>query len=169
MKNLFKALAEFQQEVPILHKDTSGYSYTYTDLPEILRTINPLLKKHGLGFTQPLNGNELRTILFHFESGESIDSSVVIPEDSMKGMNKYQSLGSGITYMRRYALSSILGLVTDKDMDASTIEDKLSRIDNLIDMNRLYKGLSKEQQESFAKFFTKRKTELTTLLTTQTS
>jgi hypothetical protein len=28
-------------------------------------------------------------------------------------------LGSAITYLRRYALSSILGLVTDKDTDAS--------------------------------------------------
>ena len=25
MKNLFKALADFQQEVPIIHKGTSGY------------------------------------------------------------------------------------------------------------------------------------------------
>ena len=27
MKNLFKALADFQQEVPIIHKGTSGYGY----------------------------------------------------------------------------------------------------------------------------------------------
>lgn len=160
MKNLFKALAAFQQEAPILHKDTAGYSYTYTDLPEILRTINPLLKKHGLGFTQPLNGNELKTIVFHAESGESIESAVTIPEEAMKGMNKYQSLGSGITYMRRYALSAILGLVTDKDMDASTMEDKLSRIESLQDLNKFYKGLDINQQETFKKLFAKRKSEL---------
>jgi hypothetical protein len=34
-------------------------------------------------------------------------------------MNEYQSFGSGITYYRRYALSAALGLVTDKDTDAS--------------------------------------------------
>ena len=27
MKNIYKALAEFQQEVPVILKDTSGYGY----------------------------------------------------------------------------------------------------------------------------------------------
>jgi hypothetical protein len=34
-------------------------------------------------------------------------------------MNDYQAFGSGVTYYRRYALSAALGLVTDKDTDAS--------------------------------------------------
>lgn len=34
-------------------------------------------------------------------------------------MNDFQVLGSAITYLRRYAISAILGLVTDKDTDAS--------------------------------------------------
>ena len=165
MKNLFKALAAFQQEVPILHKDTSGYSYTYTDLPEIFRTINPLLKKHGLGFSQPLNGNELKTIIFHAESGENLESSITIPEESMKGMNKYQSLGSGITYMRRYAISSLLGLVTDKDMDASTVEDKVSRLETVSELNELFEKLNTDQQTKFKKLFSERKEALTRALT----
>ena len=33
-------------------------------------------------------------------------------------MNNFQVAGSAITYFRRYALSSALGLVTDKDTDA---------------------------------------------------
>ena len=33
-------------------------------------------------------------------------------------MNDFQVYGSAITYFRRYALSSILGIVTDKDIDA---------------------------------------------------
>jgi uncharacterized protein YdeI (BOF family) len=33
-------------------------------------------------------------------------------------MNDFQVLGSAITYIRRYAISSMLGLVTDKDTDA---------------------------------------------------
>jgi hypothetical protein len=28
MKHLFKALADFQQEVPVIHKATQGYGYT---------------------------------------------------------------------------------------------------------------------------------------------
>ena len=34
-------------------------------------------------------------------------------------MNDFQVLGSAITYVRRYSLSTILGLVTDKDTDGS--------------------------------------------------
>lgn len=116
---LLKALAEFQYECPIIHKDTSGFNYTYADLPKIISTITPLLKKHGLCFSQPLDGNSIRTIIYHVESGESIESVTEIPIIELAKMNVYQSFGSGITYYRRYALSSILGLVTDKDIDAS--------------------------------------------------
>jgi hypothetical protein len=123
MKNLFKSLAAFQQEVPVIHKGTQGYGYSYADLPKIFEVINPLLQKHGLGFTQLLNSKEeknyLVTILFHVESGESIESTTLIPQVELKGMNDYQSFGSGCTYFRRYCLSSILGIVTDKDIDAA--------------------------------------------------
>ena len=39
-------------------------------------------------------------------------------------MNEFQVLGSAITYIRRYALSSMLGLVTDKDTTAAKEEPK---------------------------------------------
>jgi hypothetical protein len=120
MKNLFKSLSDFQQDCPIIHKSTQGYSYSYADLPTIFTIINPLLKKHGLGFTQPIIGSVIQTIVFHVESGESITSEIQIQEGVvLKGMNEFQVLGSGITYLRRYALSSILGIVTDKDTDAA--------------------------------------------------
>lgn len=120
MKNIYKALADFQQEVPVILKDTSGYGYKYADLPAIFETINPLLKKHGLGFYQAVNDNKIKTVVFHIESGEQVESDTNIPQGvQLKGMNDFQVLGSAITYIKRYALSSILGLVTDKDTDAS--------------------------------------------------
>jgi hypothetical protein len=120
MKNLFKALAAFQQEVPTIHKGTQGYGYSYADLPAIFDIINPLLKKHGLGFTQLICGQSVKTIIFHAESGEQLECSTEIPQGvQLKGMNDFQVLGSAITYIRRYALSAALGLVTDKDTDAA--------------------------------------------------
>jgi len=160
MKEIYKALANFQYEVPILHKDTKGFSYTYTDLPEIIRVITPYLQKHGLGFTQLIDGNKLKTIIFHFESGESIESSADIPEETMKGMNKFQTLGSAITYLRRYMLSSALGLVTDKDLDATSLEDKLGRSTTEHDLGVIFKSLTPEQQKQYQSLFTKRKEEL---------
>jgi hypothetical protein len=119
MKNLFKALAEFQNAVPIIHEDTKGYNYTYANLNSIFKVIKPLLKKYKLGFTQMLDGDKLKTIIYHIDSGESIESSVTMPIADLKGMNVYQSMGSAITYFRRYSLSCALGLITDKDIDAA--------------------------------------------------
>tara|TARA_R110001599_G_scaffold266875_1_gene467709 strand:- start:30 stop:644 length:615 start_codon:yes stop_codon:yes gene_type:complete len=118
-ENIYKSLAAFQQECQVIHKGTKGYGYSYADLPSILSVINPLLKKHKLGFTQLLDGTELRTILFHVSSGDTIESCVAIPQGvQLKGMNEFQVYGSAITYFRRYAISSLLGIVTDKDTDA---------------------------------------------------
>jgi hypothetical protein len=142
MKHLFKALAEFQQEVPVIHKATQGYGYTYADLPKILEVINPLLKKHGLGFTQLINGTQIATCLFHIESAESIESKIDIPQGVvLKGMNEFQVLGSAITYLRRYALSSMLGLVTDKDTDASGEQVKQEPKKPTIDNARFQKAI----------------------------
>ena len=123
MKHLFKALAAFQQEVKPIFKGTKGYGYSYADLPTIFDKINPLLQKHGLGFTQLINTHEednyLNTIIFHVESGETLESNTLIPQVNLKNMNDYQSFGSGVSYFRRYCISSCLGLVTDKDTDAA--------------------------------------------------
>jgi hypothetical protein len=128
MKHLLKSLAAFQQEVKVIHKATQGYGYSYSDLPKIFSEINPLLQKHGLGFTQLINTKEgvnyLATVVFHVESGEQIESNCMIPYVQLKGMNDFQSFGSGVTYFRRYCLSSMLGLVTDKDTDASGEQEK---------------------------------------------
>lgn len=119
MKNLMKALGEFQQECPVIHKDTQGHKYTYADLPKIYSIINPLLAKHGLVVAQPLIEGSIKTILFHIASGETLESITPIPYVQLGSMNDYQAYGSGVTYFRRYAVSSMLGLVTDKDTDAS--------------------------------------------------
>ena len=123
MKELLKSLAAFQQQCPVIEKDTKGYSYKYADLPSILKVINPILKANGLMFTQPLDSDGtsryVTTTLYHIATGEKIESRIDIPEVKFKGMNDFQALGSGITYLRRYALSSILGIVSDEDTDAS--------------------------------------------------
>jgi hypothetical protein len=117
--SIYKSLAAFQQECPVIAKATSGHNYKYADLPAIFEVINPILAKNGLGFTQLLQGNSIQTILFHVETGETIESITEIPQDEASRMNIFQSAGSGVTYFRRYSLSSMLGIVTDVDTDAA--------------------------------------------------
>lgn len=172
MKNLIKALSEFQNECPIIHKDTKGHNYTYADLPQIFSVINPLLKKHKLCFTQLLENDGIRTILFHVESGEQIESHTPIPLVKLGAMNEYQSYGSGVTYFRRYALSSMLGLVTDKDTDASGSSmpvaqspkfrlDMLNNVFNVGELAVLYDSFKSTLTDSELQAFKTRKQQLT--------
>jgi hypothetical protein len=165
MKNLLKALAEFQQTVPVIHKGTQGYGYSYANLATIFEIINPILEANKLGFTQLVGDNNIKTIIFHYESGEQLETITTIPQGTnLKGMNDFQTLGSAITYIRRYALSSALGLITDKDTDASgeqakttpkveqpTIDiegakAKLIVVKTLNELKQVYTSLSKLEQ-----------------------
>jgi hypothetical protein len=163
MKNLFKNLAGFQQEVKTIHKATQGYGYTYARLPKIFEVINPLMQKHGLGFSQMINTHEekpyLITIVFDIESGEKLESSTLIPYVQLKGMNDFQSFGSGVTYFRRYCLSSILGLVTDKDTDASGEQEKPKK--QAIDSKRFIEAIKQINAGKFTRQQLEERFELT--------
>jgi len=159
MKKILEALSDFQQEVPVILKDTSGYNYKYADLPAIDEVIKPLLKKHGLGVLQPLsniNGTQaIKTIIYHKESGETLADITPLPQTKIEKivakktgkdgqitssekfvvcgfeqMSEPQARGSIITYYRRYALSSFLGLITDKDPDGSGGKLKVAEDDD---------------------------------------
>jgi hypothetical protein len=172
MKNLIKALSEFQNECPIIHKDTKGHNYTYADLPQIFSVINPLLNKHKLCFTQLLENDGIRTILFHVESGEQLESFTTIPLVKLGAMNEYQSYGAAVSYFRRYCLSSCLGLVTDKDTDAAgqsaspslnTWIDAIARVNTIEDLEKLYdsKKMQIAGNKEIIDLFTNRKNKLT--------
>jgi len=159
--NLYKSLAAFQQECPVIHKATKGYGYSYSDLPTIFNIINPLLKKHNLGFTQLIQGQAIQTVLFSTETGETMESLTDIPSNvNLKGMNEFQVLGSAVTYIRRYALSSMLGIVTDKDTDASgeqkpNLPSKPKITDANLDkyLNALAAGTTKMDKVEFIAYY----------------
>ena len=97
-----------------------------------------------------INNNSIDTILFHTETGETIKSSTAIPQDvTLKGMNDFQVLGSAVTYLRRYALSSMLGVVTDKDIDAGGEQVPKKKTISDADFNR---GLEKMGATKFKTF-----------------
>ena len=117
-KKLFKALASFQRECPVILKDTQAHQYKYADWASILEVVFPLMEKHELGFYQLVDLDGVRTVLFHEATQETIESVSPYKDVSLKGMNDFQAFGSQITYLKRYALGSILGVVTDTDNDA---------------------------------------------------
>ena len=130
-QSLFKALSEFNKKVqnPAKNKiakvkTKSGFEYEmhYAGLDDILNCSRVHLANSGLSVIQRIDiveGKEvLITDLCH-ESGEFVSSKKMIPQIASP-----QEYGSYLTYLRRYTLSSILGLAGEEDDDANLTEPK---------------------------------------------
>lgn len=116
------ALAAAQGEFPPIPKDktvkTASYEFSYASLDTIIDKCRPALAKNGLAIVQLLEdtgtGPALRTELRH-ASGASVGSSFPltrVPESP-------QQLGSLLTYLRRYALTALLGVAAEEDDDGA--------------------------------------------------
>ena len=120
---LLEGMVKAQKEFVTLPKDKSGYGYKYTDLDTVITTVRPILAKNNLGFMQSLTMIEGRpgitTRLFN-TAGEWIEDTIALPDIAMAKTNAAQNMGASITYMKRYALSAILGISSDEDTDAAT-------------------------------------------------
>jgi len=114
---LAKALAKFQQEVPDITLDGSvefkGVKFKYATLANILKTIRPALKEAGLTFTQVLDNTTVFTRVVCADTGDFIKSKLEI-----KTSADPKQQGAAITYARRYALVTALGIIADEDTDA---------------------------------------------------
>ena len=118
---LASALAKAQGEFKIagLTKENPFFKSRYADLADIVSASRPALSKNGLSVVQPpvFFGKDgvtiLETILMH-SSGQWIQSIMrIIPPKA-----DIQSLGSYLTYLRRYAYASLIGVVaSDEDDD----------------------------------------------------
>lgn len=137
MKELYTSLAKFNQEVDKIAKDANNpmFRNNYATVDQIITEIRPILAKNGLSIIQiPMNlnlndGGEwvgVKTILIH-ESGQTLESDPFYLKAQAQKVDKTtgetsitpQSLGSAITYARRYSLTSFLCLATGQDDDGN--------------------------------------------------
>lgn len=123
---LASALAEFQLHLPTVSKGQTaripgkdgktGYSYDYADLTDVSAAILPALANVGLAWMTAVdtadNGNIiLKWSLMHGMSGESVTGAVPVG----RAGEQWQSLGSSITYARRYCLIAVTGVAPGGD------------------------------------------------------
>ena len=115
--NLASSLATFHVMVGKISKDSTNpfFKSKYAGLPNVLEAIHEPLKESGLVFTQFPCGDELCTTLIDVASGEFMQAGFKM----LPVKNDPQAQGSAITYTRRYALVSILGLNVDDDDDGN--------------------------------------------------
>lgn len=126
--NLWSSLSKLQSTVRTIPHDSKGHGYTYASLDRVWDAIRAPLAEAGLAVAQIVESVEgrtaVRTILAHCESGERVEGLAVAPAASGTGarMSPTQVMGADISYLRRYGLSSILGLTTDADVDGAWME-----------------------------------------------
>jgi len=99
----------------------------YADLGAVIESVKEILSNHGLSVMQLVtsdNGNVGVTTMLAHASGQWISEKVYLPMSEEKGKSLAQVAGSVVTYLRRYALSAILGLYADEDTDGSEPERK---------------------------------------------
>jgi hypothetical protein len=122
IKELATALAKAQAEMPAAIKDKNNPAFKgtkYADLGAIWDACRGVLTSNGLSVMQmPEEAGDgrvgLTTILLH-ASGEYIGNSIstrIVKDDP-------QGVGSGLTYLRRYALAAFVGVVADEDDDGN--------------------------------------------------
>lgn len=124
---LFAALASAQgkfdalvrsRTVRVSMRTGGSYSFDYAPLEEVLGACLPALNANGLSLMQPLARNAagswvLHTILAH-KSGSWMRCSAIVPVLDAD----IKSLGSAVTYVRRYSVQSLLGVAAEADDDA---------------------------------------------------
>jgi len=124
IKNLSAALAKVQEEMSGVKFDAVNpfLKNKYASLGAIIEASKSALSKNGFSISQLVtaSGNEvgITTILMHV-SGEYLSSTATLPMEAEKGKSGAQVAGSVITYLRRYALASILNLYTEEDTDGN--------------------------------------------------
>lgn len=123
-EGIYSALAAFQARIPSVRKGNTAkvegargsYSYDYADLADVTDVALPALAAVGLAWvTRPDTADDgtinMHYALVHGATGEKIEGSVAV---GRKG-DRWQDLGSALTYARRYMLVSVTGIAPGGD------------------------------------------------------
>ena len=123
LKDLFTALAKAQAEMQVaeLSHENPYFKARYADLAAIIKASRAALTRNGLSISQQLltdqqGYTQLHTMLGH-NSGQWIESRMRIAPPK----NDVQSLGSYITYIRRYSIAALCGIVAGNEDDDGSL------------------------------------------------
>lgn len=115
---LAEALAKAQGEMTHASKDATNPAFRsrYATLASVIEATRASLSKHGLSIVQAVGGDEgkveVLTRLCH-ASGQWIEGVMSCRPSKQDA----QGLGSCVTYLRRYGLSSLVGIAPDDPDD----------------------------------------------------
>jgi len=119
-KYLIRAIGRFKSEAKV---DKSGknpmFKSEYNTLNDVLNALDNI-QEYGLDFIQYVSIDHLVTRVMHLESGESFESMMELKTEK----ETYQSYGSCLSYLRRYALMTMFGLRSADDDGNSSLRGR---------------------------------------------
>lgn len=127
---LSKALIEVQKQLQPAIKDAENpfVKNRYATLNSVMDSCRMALLENGILLTQypvPVEGANLGLVtkLVHAKTGQFQASLAVIP----LAKPDPQAMGSAFTYGRRYALSAMLGIVSEEDDDGNAASGRKTK------------------------------------------
>jgi hypothetical protein len=111
-KNIYTKLLAFQKLGISIIKDNQNphFKNKYADMNEVLNKVKKPLNELGVVIIQTPVLEGLKTTLYDTESGTWVEGILEFVQKS-----DAQKLGANITYNRRYALVTMLGLEDEDD------------------------------------------------------
>ena len=160
---LMPALLKAQKAISAVKKDSKNphLKNNYASIEAVIEAVKHALNENDIVFIQPLDkvgqSTVVTTRLIHV-SGEYLESCLLLslPKDK-DGHDKTdpQSVGSAITYARRYSLCSLLGLSQeDDDGNAASgvgLSDKVVELNNKIGKLVAELKLTKDEARTICK------------------
>ena len=117
------AFVKFRSSIPGLSKDAKAHNYRYVSLDNIMDNIIPLAETNGFRISHQQSEDErgefLVTKIEHVSGWTDATRTPLrysVNSDTGKTM---QSMGSALTYARRYGISCLLGITADEDDDGA--------------------------------------------------
>lgn len=120
--DLWRALAKAQANFDDVKKTRpmtvrGEIRYHYANLSDVVNAVMPALKAEGFVCSHIARGNRLHVRLIHAASEQWIEGVLPFVPPTVNGPEGVQALGSLLTYLRRYLLSMLLGVVAVDDDD----------------------------------------------------
>lgn len=146
MKQIATALLKAQLEMITPKKNSVNpfFKNKYSSLNDVLSAVVPALNNNRIVLLQPLvnidGKNYVKTVLMH-ESGETFES---LAEIFCTKPNDAQAYGSGISYARRYSVSSICGIGSEDDDAQKAVQPKPNATTEILQKAKIG-GFSLEQ------------------------
>lgn len=115
------ALAEMQPDLPTvaergaIKNKAGGIQSRYALWEDIIAIISPILSAHGFALTfRTANADKMVTVtgVLSHRDGHSEETTLTLPIDASDFRNVVQSIGSSVSYGKRYTASALLNLRT---------------------------------------------------------